>query len=326
MKTPLHNFGAAPYKSLGCPDPGVKSLPEPWNYYGMPLRKPLPAPPPRPDVGEGEFESFPFAVTYVDGSVPEFCGLPSGSFDVGGEQGWIPFSKGSLTGDPSWAGWPVDRWSNAEAHDIVFDFKDKYYIRRIDIQQINSGVRNLEIQVRGAANPAEIFASVYRFNGPGTERGLETAIPVYFSNSGIDSVAQQLRLSLGNAGKWGNGAAVSSSKPGPRQLPGRTVRNCRGLDLGGAQRRARRTMKSRCSEPFIPAEQPPIKFVSNCRSCPEPVIWPRLLVGSFVQGDVRSNLKGATTIVCANMGQLPELAQWFKAEIKDRFCTDLSAC
>ena len=60
-------------------------------------------------IGEEEYENFPFQVIYQDGAVPEFVGLPSGSFDVGGMSGWIPFSKGSLTGDESWAGeWDKD--------------------------------------------------------------------------------------------------------------------------------------------------------------------------------------------------------------------------
>ena len=321
LKTPMHDFGTSPYRSLGAPDLDAKEMPEKWRYIGRPTRKPLDAPPPRPDIGEEEFENFPFEVIYQDGAVPEFVGLPSGSFDVGGMQGWIPFSKGSLTGDESWAGWPVDRWSSASPHDIVLDFKDKYYIRRIDIQQINTGVRNLEILVRGSGNPTDSFVPVYRFNGPGTQRSLATSIPVYFSQTGLDSVAQQLRLSLGIFGAWGNGAAVS--------FPNLGRPNCQVGLFGVAEIWVWAEPKGEHNDSEVNVfkvqvpdsqKQPPLKF-EQLRKLPEPVIWPR--PKELIKADGRFAIGPNTAIVCATGGQLSNVARWLQAEIKQRFCENL---
>lgn len=318
LKTPMRDFGRAYYTARGCPDPAAKELPYEWMVLGRPTRKPLAAPPPRPDIGEEEFENFPYEVIYQDNGVPEFCGLPSGSFDAGGMQGWIPFSKGSLTGDPSWAGWPVDRWAQVAPHDVVFDFKDKYFIRRIDIQQINSGVRNLEIFVRDN-NPKESFATVYRFNGPGTERSNHTIIPVYFSQSGLDSVAQQLRLSMAVDGPYGAGAAVSSPNLGRV--------NCQVGLYGLAEvwiwaepkgNHADNEIKE--FKAFIPNAQPPLKF-DQLHKINEPVLWPR--PKELVKGEGRFEIKPTTTLLCAKNGRLPDVAQLLLDDVKDRFLTSL---
>ena len=318
LKTPMRDFGSSYYTSRGCPDPAVKELPYEWLVLGRPTRKPLAAPPPRPDIGEEEFENFPFEVIYSDNAVPEFCGLPSGSFDVGGMQGSIPFSKGSLTGDPSWAGWPVTRWAQVAPHDIVFDFKDKYFVRRIDIQQINSGVRNLEILVRDN-DPKESFATVYRFNGPGTNRDLGSVVPVYFSQSGLDSVAQQLRLSMAVDGPYGAQAAVSSPNLGRV--------NCEVGLYGIAEVWIWAEPKGNHGDKeikefkaFIPNEQPPLKF-DQLHKINEPVLWPR--PKEVVEAEGKFEIKATTSVVCSKTGRLPEVAQLLLDDVKDRFLATL---
>src|SRR5262249_18682742 len=142
LKSPLYAYGYSFYRDQGCKGPNDKLAQGEGWASGTPIREPLPKSIPRPDIGEDEFEAFPLAFTWTDNGYPDLVGLVNGSFDKGGDHGWIPFSKGSLTGDESWAGWPTDRWANGQPHDIVLDFQDKYFIRRVDILQPEGGFRN----------------------------------------------------------------------------------------------------------------------------------------------------------------------------------------
>jgi hypothetical protein len=316
LKTPMSDVGYSFYRA------GGRAL----DNVGKPTRDLLERAPARPDIGEEEYEHFPFETIYQDGSAPEFVGLPMGSFDKGGVQGWIPYSKGSLTGDESWAGWPVDRWAGASPHDILFDLKDKYYIRRIDIQQINSGFRNLEIQIRGTGDPKQPFTTIYRLNGPGTndqgwQSTMGSGIGVYRSTSDLNSVAQQVRLSLGvTRPDYALDAAVSAPNLGrPNCTLG--LFGVAEVWIWGEPKGEHADTDVKSFKVFIPNEKPPLECI-QLKKLPDPVIWPR--PKELVRAGERFDLKPDTTIICPSEGPLLQFAKQLKADIARRFCIDLS--
>ncbi|HEY3322837.1 MAG TPA: glycoside hydrolase family 20 zincin-like fold domain-containing protein [Planctomycetota bacterium] len=320
LRTPMQEFDYCFYTKRGCARPDQKELNWEQSCIGRPTRMPLEEPPARPDIGEDEYEHTPFETSYVDRYIPEFVGLPLGHFDSGGVQGSIPFSKGSVTGDESWAGWPVDRWSRAVAHDLLFDLKDKYYIRRVDIQQINTGFRNLDIRVRESDDPKRMFNTIYRLNGPGTDRQIGSGFSVYLSATDLDSVAQQVRLSLGVAGLYGNGAAVSAPNLGrPNAQVG--LFGIAEVWIWGEPKGNRADTEIKPFKAFVPNEVAPLKCV-QLHKLPEPVIWPRPKEMAHQEG--RFAISPNTAIVCAAEGLLPKLARQVQAEISRRFCVDLA--
>lgn len=314
LKSPLYNFGHSFYRTMGCIGPKAKAISQNEGpgveYIGLPVREPLDRPLSRPDIGEDEFENFPFQFIWQDPSCPDMVGLPNGSFDKGGVTGWIPFSNGSLTGDDSWTGWPTDRWNGAVPHDLVLDFKDNYYLRRLDILQPESGFRTFDVLVRSSDNPAQLFVPIYRPNGPGTSQPYPWyPLPAFYSIGGLDSVARQMRLFMGTirpdsyTDTWGCkmfGVAEIWVWAEPRgKHPDTDVT---------------------VFEVVVPNQKPKLEC-AQLQKLPEPVVWPRPKELKRATG--RFIAKPNTTIVFADAGCLPGFAAQMQGELQRRFCLDL---
>jgi hypothetical protein len=311
LKCPLYNWDFAPYHSLGSPYAEEQASWD-WSTIGRPVRKPLPAPPAHPEIAEDEYESFPFETTYSDGNLPEFVGLTMGSYDKGGEQGWIPFSKGSLTGDPSWAGWPVNRWISgtnngqsiaANTHDILFDLPDKYFIRRIDILKINNGsFYNVDVSVRSSVDAQETFVPICKYS----------AVTPYAVIGGLDSVAKQVRLSLqGGAfeNKFGRINAMTD------------LLGIAEIWIWAEPKGAHADTEVKAYHPPVPNQQPPLQCI-QLKKWPDPLIWPEPKEMTKVEG--RFELKPGAAIVFAGQGMIPRLAAMLQHELAQRFCTDIA--
>ncbi len=310
LKCPLYGFDFVPYHSQGCPNPGEAGSWE-WGTIGKPVRKPLAEPPAHPEIAEDEFESFPFETIYTDGArLPEFAGLTMGSIDKGGEQGWIPFSKGSLTGDPSWVGWPVNAWLSgttngqspaANTHDILFDLPDKYFVRRIDVLKINNGsFASIDVAVRGSADAQETFVPICRYS----------ALTPYASLNGLDSVAKQVRLTFQGASfenKFGHINAMTD------------LLGIAEIWIWVEPKGAHADTEVKAYHPPIPNPQPPLQCI-QLKKWPEPLIWPQ--PKEMTKADGRFDLKSGAPIVYARDGLLPQFAAVLQREFSQRFCTD----
>jgi RNA polymerase sigma-70 factor (ECF subfamily) len=318
LKSPLYGFGYNFYRDQGCDGPKNKATAMGQGahtgdgyYSGSPVREPLERAVARPDIGEDEFENFPLATIGQDReALPDLVGLPSGSFEKGGDTGWIAFSKGSLTGDESWVGWPTNRWSAGVPHEIILDFKEKYFIRRVDILQPESGFRNFDFSVRGSDHPADSFIPIFRANGPGTGIAYPWPLPpAYFSARGLDSVARQLRMFLG------------------------TMRGDGGMEVGGSKmfgiaevwvwaepqdKHADTDVKA--FKVVVAAKQPPLQC-AQLQKLPEPVIWPRPKTMKREQG--RFEVTPETPIVLTTGGMLQTFGEQLQGEVLRRFCVTL---
>jgi hypothetical protein len=314
-------FGYSIYRSQGCPDayvPGQKNAPS--TYVGRPTQEPLPFPPKRPDIGEDEVENFPWQSVWEDGYVPELVGMPMSSFDEGGKSGWIPFSKGSLTGKDSWAGWPVDRWAGAAPHDVLIDLPGKYYIRRLDILFITTSFRNMEIYVKPEGKPESDFILIYKDIGPGTGKPYGYgAIPPYISIQDLDSVASQVRICLKlDRGDTSTGAPFNNKF-------GRV--NCQ-MDLFGiaeiwlwGERVGEHTDADiKFFKPVMPPEKPAL-IAQKLSKLPEPLIWPRPKSAKRLDGIF--NVSAETAIRFAASDRLPAFAQQIKDDLARRYLTDV---
>ena len=318
-------LGYCIYRSQGCPNvnesfnkwPGSRVS---YGNVGPPTRDPLPFPPKRTDIGADEIENFPWESIWVDGSVRELIGMPMGSFDEGGTSGWIPFSKGSLTGRDSWAGWPVDRWASATPHDVLIDLPGKYYIRRLDMLFITPCFRNLEIYIKSDGRPESDFVLIYKDIGPGTGKPYNYgAVPPYLSIKNLDSVASQVRICL----KLDNGESSTSAPFGNKF--GRV--NC-AMDLFGIAEiwlwgeppGERADSDVKYFKPVMPPERPPL-VAQKLTKLSEPVIWPRPKSVKRLENMFMVN---AETVVCyPSFDRFPAFAQQIKDDIARRYMTDV---
>ena len=314
-------FGYCIYRSQGCPDPYVpgQKMP-PSGYVGRPTQEPLAFPPKRPDIGEDEVENFPWQSIWEDGYVPELIGMPMSSFDEGGKSGWIPFSKGSLTGKDSWAGWPVDRWAGASPHDVLIDLPGKYFIHRLDILFITSSFRNMEIYVKPEGKPESDFILIYKDIGPGTGKPYGYgAIPPYVSIKDLDSVASQVRICLKlDRGDMSTGAPFNNKF-------GRV--NCQ-MDLFGiaeiwlwGERIGEHTdSEIKYFKPIMPPEKPAL-VAQKLSKLPEPLIWPR--PKSVKRLDGVFSIDAETTIRFPDCDRLPAIAEQIKDDFARRYLTNV---
>ncbi|MBI3829770.1 MAG: hypothetical protein HY291_09650 [Planctomycetes bacterium] len=323
LKPWLTGFGYTIYRSMGCPKPK-----EPSNQWknpgygniGPPTQEPVDFPPKRTDIGEDEVENFPFEATWCDGTVPEMLGLPLGSFDKGGLKGWIPFSKGSLTGDESWAGWPVDRWAGAVAHDLLFDFQEKFYIRRIDVLFITPCFRNVDVYVRTEGKPEEDFVLIRKDCCPGTKEGFRWgALPPLITITGLDSVASQVRMYMGIDRPDGAGGAPFGNRFG-RVNCSMDLFGIAEVWIWGEPKGNHADTEVNTFKPIIPNQQPPLVCQQLTR-LPEPVIWPQPKKMQRFEGAFK--VSADTAIQFPDSERFASFARQMQEEIARRFLVEL---
>src|SRR5205823_4451823 len=138
-------------------------------------------------------------------------------------------------------------------------------------------------------------------------------LPAYLSIQNVDSLASQVRISMGLGG--GFDAAFESKFGRP---------NCRVDRFGIAEiwiwaepKGNHTAAEIKAFHPVAPKDVAPPLQCAQLKKLPEPVIWPRPKQMERLEG--RFEVKPDTAIVFANSGMLPEIARQLQADVERRF-------
>ena len=140
-------------------------------------------------------ERFPFEQQWGSG-------WKNGAPDPGGTTGWVPFTKGSVTGfdlSRDMVYWshprPTAGWRPyPEGHEIILDFGKEYYLRAVEMLPTES-MANMTVRVK--AEDGEKFILSRKLAGAGV---LHPRSPVLFGRlRRVNSVARYLKLWFGGA-------------------------------------------------------------------------------------------------------------------------------
>ena len=120
--------------------------------------------------------------------------------DEGGTEGWIQFNKGSITGRPTAADWPIaprakqlrGKPNGYKPIDIIFDFKKDYFIRQIDILPVFATLGNVHVYVRPESRKKYVHCA--KLNGDGVLNPPGTVN--YGKIEDIDSVGRYVKVTV----------------------------------------------------------------------------------------------------------------------------------
>jgi hypothetical protein len=121
--------------------------------------------------------------------------------DIGGEEGYIPFSKGSLTGSPQVAFWQTEfnvdyaGWGRHKYFVIDVDLGQEYFVRGLDVLLPAPYLLNMEVWCKpeGSNEWTYLFAADGQFVNPATRKGYPRG---FEKVRGLDSVARHIRFGV----------------------------------------------------------------------------------------------------------------------------------
>ncbi|MFB3893072.1 MAG: glycoside hydrolase family 20 zincin-like fold domain-containing protein [Phycisphaerae bacterium] len=232
--------------------------------------------------------------------------------DLGGREGWIPFSKGSLTGRPEAVFWQTDNpagypWGrHTQVLDI--DLGAEYYVRGLDVLWPGPNVENFEIwgKLKDEDEWTYLYAGDGQYVEPSQRRKHRRG---YESVRGLDSVVRFLR--------WRAFQVAGDALVGP-QLDGIQEFWVWGQPLSDQNRQA----GIKPFKPWVPDKTvPPVKAETAVLNPDAPLIIPRprkldKVDGWFVIGP-------RTRIVAQDQAEARKVARQIHDEVHERWQIDV---
>ena len=143
--------------------------------------------------------SFPVRDNHVMAAEAWACNFNTRVEDLGGKEGWIPFSQGSLTGRPECVLWtyimlepPKLSYGIRGSQVLELDLGQQYYVRGLDVLWPAPYTENFEVW--GKAGAEDDWTLLSMDDGPFVEPAARNRSPrAYESVRGLDSTVRYLR-------------------------------------------------------------------------------------------------------------------------------------